>query len=104
MTRQSFDASPDREDPFCECGEEKDTLHKVCTLMLGQRVRKNAQQIQDERLLRKLSVGDMIAWGVLYHSRCLSTLYNKGDRDKNNTAIDQCQKKRIREHSRRSSG
>lgn len=82
MTRQSCDASPDREGPFCEFGEEKDTLHKVCTLMLDQRVRKYAKQMQDERLLRKLSVGDMIARGALYHSRCLTTLYNKGDREK----------------------
>ena len=63
--------------------------------MLDQRVRKYAQQIQDERLLRKLSVGDMIARGALYHSRCLATLYNKGDREKNNTAIDQCQKEEL---------
>ena len=63
--------------------------------MLDQRVRKYAQQIQDERLLQKLCVGDMIARRALYHSRCLSTLYNKGYREKKNTAIDQCQKEEL---------
>jgi len=45
-------------------------------LSLNKRVKDCANDLQDERLLAKLSAGDMIAQDAKYHSRCLVSLYN----------------------------
>jgi hypothetical protein len=47
------------------------------TFRLDSRVRKCAFDLQDERLLAKLSAGDMVAQDAKYHPRCLASLYNK---------------------------
>ena len=63
---------------FCSKPETaKEKLHEVCTFQLDYRVRKCAQEIQDEALLVKLSTGDLIALEAKYHARCLTNLYNR---------------------------
>ena len=64
-------------------------LHKAETLDLDTRVSHCAVNLQDQRLLARLSGGDLIVTGAEYHSQCLVTLYNR-DRDKASTSHDDC--------------
>ena len=61
------------------CGEEgnsKDlTLRNASTFQLDEKVRKCAILLQDEKLLAKLSAGDIIAQVLKYHTSCLIRLY-----------------------------
>jgi len=54
-----------------------DTLHEATTFKIDQRVRQCATQIGDHELLARLSMGDMRALDVKYHSKCLMSLYNR---------------------------
>ena len=51
-----------------------ENLTQAQTLSLDRRVRDAAIQLQDDKLLAKLSAGDMIAIGAVYHKTCLETL------------------------------
>ena len=62
---------------LCEETEESEQLREASTFQLDNRVRRCAIDLQDERLLAKLSAGDMIAQNAKYHPRCLVSLYNK---------------------------
>ena len=52
-------------------------LREVTALCLDTRVQKCAHDLQDERLLAKLSSKDMIAQEAKYYPKCLFALYNK---------------------------
>eukprot|EP00058_Branchiostoma_floridae_P011619 XP_002597107.1 hypothetical protein BRAFLDRAFT_76362 [Branchiostoma floridae] len=65
---------------LCDKGGTNETLHEVSTFQLDYRVRKCAQDIQDDDLLAKLSGGDLIALEAKYHARCLVSLYNRASR------------------------
>ena len=68
--------------PVCFfCGEvgSKQELRKASTLGLDKRVRDCAQMLGDKRLLRKLSSGDMVAIGAVYHRACLTRFYRKAE-------------------------
>ena len=63
---------------FCdEPASASNTLHRASTFRLDARVRKCSLILQDERLIAKLSAGDMVAQDALYHARCLAALYKK---------------------------
>ena len=62
---------------FCDETSSTDKLHNASTFQLDSRVRKCALNLQDDRLLAKLSAGDMVAQDARYHARCLARLYNK---------------------------
>jgi len=63
---------------FCaEVASVSEPLREVTTLRLDSRVRKCAHDLQDERLLAKLSSRDMVAQEAKYHPKCLVALYNK---------------------------
>ena len=53
------------------------TMRKATTLALDDKVRKSAAIIGDQALLRRLSIGNMIAIDARYHLKCLATLYQK---------------------------
>ena len=61
---------------FCE--ESSGELHRASTFNLDRNVR-------DTSLLGKLSAGDMVALDALYHTQCLSQLYKRAARVKNQT-------------------
>ena len=61
---------------FCE-GEKSGPLHEASTFDLNKKVRKCALDIQDQKLLAKLSAGDLIAQEAKYHLKCLMELYHK---------------------------
>ena len=54
---------------------DKNQLHNVRTLTLDTRVRKCANILQDQKLIAKLSAGDLVAQEASYHSSCLLSLY-----------------------------
>ena len=61
---------------FCEkAGQEK--LHEASTFRINRRVRECAGLLKDDKLLAKLSVGDMVALEVKYHQTCLVRLHNR---------------------------
>ena len=60
---------------------QKNHLHNVSTLGLDARVWKCASVLQDEKLLAKLSAGDLVALKAKYHASCLTLLYKKAARD-----------------------
>ena len=63
---------------FCaESASAAESLREAATLRLDYRVRKCANNLQDENLIAKLSAGDMIALEAKYHPRCLISLYNR---------------------------
>lgn len=76
---------------FCDDeASTSDPLHEVCTLSMDAGVRKCAFQLQDQKLLAKLSAGDLIAQEAKYHKRCLTSLYNtarsQGSKERNEDA------------------
>ena len=62
---------------FCETSSASEPLHEVSTFQVDTRVRNCSHVLQDERLLAKLSAGDLIAQDAKYQRRCLASLYNK---------------------------
>eukprot|EP00112_Aurelia_sp_Birch-Aquarium-sp1_P020487 Seg5293.4 transcript_id=Seg5293.4/GoldUCD/mRNA.D3Y31 product="hypothetical protein" protein_id=Seg5293.4/GoldUCD/D3Y31 len=62
---------------FCEKEDTHANLTQAQTFCLDKRVRDAATQLQDEKILAKLSAGDMIAVEAVYHKACLVTLYNR---------------------------
>ncbi len=62
---------------FCgKPAKASESLHHASTFGLDGRVRQCALQLQDQSLLAKLSVGDLIALEAKYHVQCLVSLYN----------------------------
>ena len=61
------------------CNEPAGTtnLHEASTHNLDMKVRRCALQLEDRKLIAKLSAGYMIAFEAKYHRNCLTTLYNK---------------------------
>ena len=62
---------------FCNEPAGTTNLHEASTHKLDLKVRRYALQLEDRKLLAKLSVGDMIALEAKYHRNCLTTSYNK---------------------------
>ena len=70
---------------FCE--ETSGELHRASTFNLDRNVRESARILNDTFLLRKLSAGDMVALDAMYHTQCLSKLYKRAARVKNQNVI-----------------
>ena len=62
---------------FCEKSGKSTDLRSAATFQLDFKVRTCALQIQDQKLLAKLSSGDLIAQEAKYHPACLVDLYRK---------------------------
>ena len=68
---------------FCgKPAKASESLHHALTFGLDARVRQCALQLQDQCLLAKLSVGDLIALEAKYHVQCLVSLYNRARQTK----------------------
>ena len=82
--RSSAQTSVDMEQCFF-CGKPakaSESLHHASTFGLDARVRQCALQLQDQSLLAKLSVGDLIALEAKYHVQCLVSLFNRARQTK----------------------
>ena len=60
------------------------------TKVIGERVKRCATKILDEKLLAKVASGDLVASDAKYHAKCLVALYNSADRVKTSEQIDSC--------------
>ena len=68
---------------FCEePASPSDPLHEAMTKVIGERVKRCATKLLDEKLLVKVSYGDLVASEAKYHAKCLVALYNAADRVK----------------------
>lgn len=70
------------------CGDKTGDLHEASTFMIDKRVRECALELQDTVLLAKLSAGDLISQEAKYHAKCLIRLYNKANRQNQQTSKD----------------
>ena len=61
---------------FCDTANLCEELHTCQTLYLDMRIRNIAQEMNNAKLLIKLSEGDMVATEAKYHRGCLIMLYN----------------------------
>lgn len=62
---------------LCDEEEPASDLRHAMTMQLNKRLSDCAKTLNDERLLKVLSGGDVIAQELKYHSACLATLYNR---------------------------
>ena len=84
VTRRSCEEQTQTTDTCFFCEESTGELHCISTLNTDQRVRTCASLLQDLVLIGKLSSGDLISQGAMYHAKCLKALYNKADRATSN--------------------
>ena len=72
------------------CGQSKNDglLHQVLTMEMDSHVRASAILVEDNELLGKLSLGDMVALEHKYHKDCLSRLHNRARSAKRDTPND----------------
>ena len=85
LPRRSTDTEVRQGGFFCE--ETSGELHRASTFNLDRNVRESARILNDTFLPRKLSGGDMVALDAMYHTQCLSKLYKKVARLKNQNVI-----------------
>ena len=65
---------------FCGKGWNAGTLHETSTYGIDSNIRKCVLQLQDEKMLAKLSVGgDVMAHDLQYHLLCLQAYYRKAE-------------------------
>ena len=62
---------------FCEMPVGQKRLHDVTTHNIDSKVRQCAIDLQDTKMLAKLSAGDMIAIEAKYHRDCLTNYYRR---------------------------
>ena len=62
---------------FCEKDAGSEGLRVASTSKIDTRVKQCALELQDGKLLAKLSTGDMVALNAKYHINCLAALYNR---------------------------
>ena len=91
-TRSSATLTVGKSNEVCficeEFGSRSNCLHNVSTLRLDARVRECAYTLQDEKLLAKLSEGDLVALEASYHASCLASLYKKANNARENVQED----------------
>ena len=62
---------------LCEKQEPKSELRKAITMELDQRLNECARDLNDGKLLARLTGGDIVARELKYHRSCLTALYNR---------------------------
>jgi hypothetical protein len=73
---------------FCGQSKSEGLLHQVLTMEMDSHVRASAILVEDNELLGKLSLGDMVALEHKYHKDCLSRLHNRARSAKRDTPND----------------
>ena len=77
FTRSNVSVRPKETVPAYFIKSDGQTLDNVSTLRLDDRVWECAILLNEEKLVAKLSGGDLIALEAKYHTKCLSMLYRK---------------------------
>ena len=76
-TRSTFDAKNFQSTCFLCNNSTTEQLYLVTSLEMDKKIRDSAAEMLDERLIAKLSEGDLIATESKYHKTCLAEFYNK---------------------------
>ena len=61
---------------FCDLEDREENLHTATTFQLNKKVKHAAIKTGNEKIMAKLSEGDMVATEAVYHQKCLISLYN----------------------------
>ena len=61
---------------FFDLEDREENLHTARTFQLNKKVKHTAVETGNEKIMAKLSEGDMVATEAVYHQKCLITLYN----------------------------
>ena len=61
---------------ICNQTDTKTNLHEAMSLPMTTKLRKIAQNLLDDNLLTKLSIGDVVSQEYKYHCLCLTRVYN----------------------------
>ena len=90
FTRRSMECASTSIETCYFCGKtaQEESLRKASTFDVDTNVRQCAIKLQDERLLAKLSAGDLIAQDAQYHVQCLVSLYNRARESKASDVTD----------------
>lgn len=75
---------------FCDLPSPLKSLRHASTKEISEHVKQCAIELQDSRILTKLSICDMVAQDAKYHVKCLVSFYNKsrGKQIKNKSDLD----------------
>ena len=76
-TKRRRDSLEDKVCFLCEKEAPKSELRHAMMMDLDKRLNKCARNLNDIRLMTRLSGGDIIAQELKYHCSCLTTLYNR---------------------------
>ena len=84
FTRRSMECASNSIETCYFCGKtaQDEPLRKASTFDVDNNVQRCAIKLQDERLLAKLSAGDLIAQDAQNHVQCLVSLYNRARKSK----------------------
>lgn len=72
-SKREVDPSTKEKCFFCEDNTKTEKLRAASTFVLDSNVRKCAHILQDQKLISKLSAGDLVAQDALYHASCLAS-------------------------------
>ena len=73
---------------FCEEYDPQQELHECLSIPTSNRVKAMAEDLEDFKLLGKLSEGDMVAAEARYHSKCFLNLFNRHRKHIRNTTVE----------------
>ena len=62
---------------FCEEYDPQQELHECLSIPTSNRVKAMAEDLEDFKLLGKLSEGDMVTTEAKYHNKCFLNLFNR---------------------------
>ena len=73
---------------FCEEYDPQQELHECLSIPTSNRVKAMAEDLEDLKLLGKLSEGDMVTTEAKYHSKCFLNLFNRHRKHIRNTTVE----------------
>lgn len=73
---------------FCEKDESHEQLHECLSIPTSNRIKTMAEELNDLKILGKLSEGGMIATEAKYHGKCILKLFNRYRKHTRKTTID----------------
>ena len=89
MTRLSTSLKNFSENCFiCEESDPQQELHECLSIPTSSRVKAMAEDLEDFKLLGKLSEGDMVTTEAKYHSKCFLNFFNRHRNHIRNTTVE----------------
>ena len=73
---------------FCEEYDPQQELHECLSIPTSNRVKAMPEDLEDFKLLGKLSEGDMVTTEAKYHSKCFLNFFNRHRKHIRNTTVE----------------